>query len=107
MRQTIALSLPVCTVLIVAAIVLSSAHAVDRRAPRTLTLKDAVRIALAGNSRLVAARLSLEGEQEGLEAARADFDLKLVPTLRLGKISLNAAAEHCDRTMAAFSKCFG
>ncbi len=78
-----------CTTLLVAALVLAPSYAVERSTPRTLTLDDAVRIALAGNSRLVAAHLSLEGEHEGLEAARADFDLKLVPTLRLGKIGDN------------------
>ena len=78
-----------CAVLLAAALGFASAHAIESRAPRTLTLEDSVRMALAGNSRLVAAHLTLEGEQEGLEAARADFDLKLVPTLRLGKIGDN------------------
>ena len=77
------------TALLAAALVLAPACAAEHGSQRTLTLDDAVRIALAGNSRLVAAHLNLEGEQEGLEAARSDFDLKLVPTLRLGKIGDN------------------
>jgi outer membrane protein TolC len=77
--------------LLVAALALASApaYSMASSSQRTVTLEDAVRIALAGNSRLVAAHLSLEGEQEGLDAARSDFDLKLVPTLRLGKIGDN------------------
>ena len=75
--------------LLVAALVLAPAYAEERRTPQVLTLASAVRTALVGNSRLVSAHLSLEGEQEGLEAARADFDLKLTPTLKLGKIGDN------------------
>ena len=76
-------------ILSTSALIFLSANAFERQATRALTLDEAVSIALAGNSRLVAAHLSLEGEQEGLEAARAEFDLKLVPTLRLGKIGDN------------------
>ncbi len=75
-----------CAALLVVALFISPARA---GAPRTLTLEQAVHAALAGNFRLVAAHLSLEGEQQGLEAARAEFDLKLMPTLRLGKIGDN------------------
>jgi outer membrane protein TolC len=57
---------------------------------RTLTLEEAVRTALAGNAKLVTAKLGLEGDQLGLEAAHAEFDLKLIPTLSMGKIGDNA-----------------
>jgi len=79
-----------CAALLTAALVLSPAHAIEHAALRALTLDESVRAALAGNSRLVSSRLNLEGEQQGLEAARAEFDLKLVPTLRLGKIGDNS-----------------
>lgn len=78
-----------CITLLLAAATRAPAYAIERHTTRTLPLEDAVRTALAGNSRLVAARLSMEGEQEGLEAARTDFDIKLVPTLRLGKVGDN------------------
>ena len=59
---------------------------------RHLSLPQAVRLALAGNKGLIVARLRQESEWEGLELARSDFDLKLIPVARLGRLGDSALA---------------
>lgn len=59
---------------------------------RALTLSDAVTIALNANRSLVASRIDAEADQYALEAARSDFDLKVVPTASIGRIGDNTFA---------------
>ncbi len=55
-----------------------------------LTLPQAERMALSANKNLIVARLSYENEQYSKEAALSEFDLKVIPTITLGKIGDNA-----------------
>ncbi len=70
--------------------VAASEHASQHGKFGQLTLEQAVHTALSSNSRLVTARLNLEGDQQGLESAQAEFDVQLVPSLKLGKIGDNS-----------------
>jgi len=60
--------------------------------PLELSLRRALEIALAANRNLTISRLSYEGEERGLDAARAEFELKVVPTTTFGTLSNNALA---------------
>lgn len=60
--------------------------------PIELSLSGAMAIALSANRNLAISRLSYEGEELGLDAARAEFELKVVPTTTLGTLSSNAFA---------------
>jgi outer membrane protein TolC len=60
--------------------------------PIELSLTRAVEIALSANRNLAISRLSYESEELGLDAARAEFELKVVPTTMLGTLSSNAFA---------------
>ena len=60
--------------------------------PPELSLPRAVEIALSANRNLAVSKLNYEGEKLGLDAARSEFELKLIPTTTLGSISSNAFA---------------
>jgi outer membrane protein TolC len=60
--------------------------------PAGLSLPRAIEIALSANRNLAISRLNFEGEQRGLDAARAEFELKIVPTTTIGRLSSNAFA---------------
>ena len=60
--------------------------------PVELSLTRAIEIALSANRNLTISKLGYEGEALGLDAARAEFELKIVPTTTLGTISRNALA---------------
>ena len=60
--------------------------------PVELSLRRAVEIALSANRNLALSRLSYESEQLGLDAAKAEFELKVVPTTMLGTLSSNTFA---------------
>lgn len=54
-----------------------------------LTLPLAVEIALNANRPLVASRMNAEADELALNAARSEFDLKIVPTVNIGRIGSN------------------
>ncbi len=62
--------------------------------PVELSLPRAMEIALAANRNLAMSRLGYESEERGLEAARAEFELKIVPTTMFGTLSNNALAPY-------------
>jgi outer membrane protein len=55
-----------------------------------ISLPRAVAIALVANRNLAVSRLNLKSEEQGLEAAKSEFELKIVPTTTFGSISTNA-----------------
>lgn len=60
--------------------------------PLALSLTRAMEIALAANRNLAMSRLNYAGEELGLAAAKAEFELKIVPTTTFGTLSNNALA---------------
>lgn len=54
-----------------------------------LTLSQAVGRALEANRALLSASLAAQGERESLAAARADFELKIIPTGSFGRLGSN------------------
>jgi outer membrane protein TolC len=74
------------------AIPLAAAGLAVAAEPVELSLPRAVETALSANRNLAVSRLNYEGEERGLDAARAEFELKVVPTTTFGNIGGSAGA---------------
>lgn len=79
-------------VAIVSALLLVLPHALAAAQPVELSLPRAVEIALSANRNLAISRIGYESEERGLDAARAEFELKLVPTTTFGTLTNSAFA---------------
>ena len=64
----------------------------DLRAADLLSLPRAVSAALAANPSLLVSRLGYEADEYGLQAAKSEFELKVVPVAALGTIGANTLA---------------